>query len=66
MPVIAIFCLILFWKKIEQALEKIEQEKKDDDIAKGIVKFLVDVYDDEGETVMLGTILTMVKKINQK
>ena len=48
------------------AKEKIEQEKKDDDIAKGIVKFLVDVYDDEGETVMLGTILTMVKKINQK
>jgi hypothetical protein len=25
----------------------------------------VDVYDDEGETVMLATILTMVKKINQ-
>ena len=48
------------------AKEKIEQEKKDDDISKGIVKFLVDVYDDEGETVMLGTILTMVKKINQK
>ena len=32
------------------AKEKIEQEKRDeDDIAKGIVKFLVDVYDDEGE-----------------
>ena len=44
----------------------LSKEKKDDDIAKGIVKFLVDVYDDEGETVMLGTILTMVKKINQK
>ena len=29
---------------------------------KGIVKFLVDVYDDENETVMLATILTMVKK----
>ena len=48
------------------AKEKIEQEKKDDeDIAKGIVKFLVDVYDEEGDTVMLATILTMVKKIDQ-
>tara|TARA_B100000902_G_scaffold216935_1_gene206192 strand:- start:7159 stop:9204 length:2046 start_codon:yes stop_codon:yes gene_type:complete len=48
------------------AKEKISQEKKDkDDIAKGIVKFLVDVYDDEGETVMLATILTMVKKLKQ-
>ena len=46
--------------------EKINQEKRDDDdIAKGIVKFLVDVYDDEGETVMLATILTMVKKLEQ-
>ena len=52
------------WNK--SAKEKIEQEKKDeDDIAKGIVKFLVDVYDDEGETVMLATILTMIKKLNQ-
>ena len=48
------------------AKEKISQEKRDDeDIAKGIVKFLVDVYDDEGETVMLATILTMVRKLNQ-
>ena len=48
------------------AKEKISQEKReDDDIAKGIVKFLVDVYDDEGETVMLATILTMVKKLDQ-
>jgi len=46
--------------------EKIDQEKRDDeDIAKGIVKFMVDVYDDEGETVMLATILTMVRKLNQ-
>ena len=44
------------------AKEKISQEKKDeDDVAKGIVKFLVDVYDDENETVMLATILTMIK-----
>lgn len=46
--------------------EKIDQEKKsEDDIAKGIVKFLVDVYDETGETVALATILTMVKKIDQ-
>ena len=46
--------------------EKIDQEKRsNDDIAKGIVKFLVDVYDDEDETVMLATILTMIKKRNQ-
>lgn len=46
--------------------EKIDQEKKsDDDIAKGIVKFNVDVYDEEDETVALATILTMVKKIDQ-
>jgi oxepin-CoA hydrolase/3-oxo-5,6-dehydrosuberyl-CoA semialdehyde dehydrogenase len=46
--------------------EKIDQEKRsEDDIAKGIVKFLVDVYDETGETVALATILTMVRKINQ-
>jgi len=48
------------------AKEKISQEKReDDDIAKGIIKFLVDVYDEEGETVMLATILTMVRKLDQ-
>lgn len=47
--------------------EKIEQEKRgDDDVKKGIVKFLVDVYDDENETVALATILTMVKCRNQE
>lgn len=46
--------------------EKINQEKRsEDDIAKGIVKFNVDVYDQENETVALATILTMVKKRNQ-
>ena len=46
--------------------QKIEQEKRDEeDIAKGIVKFLVDVYDETGETVAIATILTMVKKENQ-
>lgn len=47
--------------------EKIDQEKKsEEDIAKGIVKFQVDVYDETGETVALATILTMVKKLNQE
>lgn len=46
--------------------EKINQKKKDEeDIAKGIVKFLVDIYDETNETVGIATILTMVKKINQ-
>lgn len=47
--------------------EKINQEKRtDDDIAKGIVKWLVDVYDETNETVAIATILTMVKKRNQE
>lgn len=46
--------------------EKVDQEKRsEEDIAKGIVKFLVDVYDETGETVALATILTMVKKLDQ-
>jgi oxepin-CoA hydrolase/3-oxo-5,6-dehydrosuberyl-CoA semialdehyde dehydrogenase len=46
--------------------EKTEQEKKtEEDIAKGIVKWLVDVYDETGETVAIATILTMVKKKEQ-
>ncbi len=46
--------------------EKVEQEKKtEEDIAKGIVKWLVDVFDETGETVAIATILTMVKKKNQ-
>lgn len=47
------------------AKEKIDQETKDDGIAKGIVKFLVDVYDETGETVAIATILTMIKKREQ-
>ncbi|MBK9716494.1 MAG: phenylacetic acid degradation bifunctional protein PaaZ [Saprospiraceae bacterium] len=43
--------------------EKIEQEKKsEDDIDKGIVKWLVDVFDESGDSVAIATILTMVKK----
>jgi oxepin-CoA hydrolase / 3-oxo-5,6-dehydrosuberyl-CoA semialdehyde dehydrogenase len=46
--------------------EKIDQEKRsEEDISKGIVKFLVDVFDETGETVALATILTMVRKIDQ-
>jgi oxepin-CoA hydrolase/3-oxo-5,6-dehydrosuberyl-CoA semialdehyde dehydrogenase len=47
--------------------EKVEQEKRSsDDIRKGIVKFYVDMYDDEGESVAIATILTMVKMRNQE
>jgi oxepin-CoA hydrolase/3-oxo-5,6-dehydrosuberyl-CoA semialdehyde dehydrogenase len=43
--------------------EKITQEMRDDDVVpKGIVKFLVDVYDDENETVAIATILTMIRR----
>ncbi len=46
--------------------EKLDQEKRsEEDIAKGIVKFLVDIYDETGETVGIATILTMVRKIDQ-
>ena len=47
--------------------EKIDQEKRDEeDIAKGIVKYMVEVYDETNETVALATILTMVKKLEDK
>jgi oxepin-CoA hydrolase/3-oxo-5,6-dehydrosuberyl-CoA semialdehyde dehydrogenase len=43
--------------------EKIEQEKREEtDIPRGIVKWLVDVYDETGESVAMATILTMVQK----
>jgi len=44
--------------------EKIIQQKKEaTDIAKGIVKWLVEIFDDSDELVGIGTILTMVKNI---
>ncbi|MFD1871088.1 phenylacetic acid degradation bifunctional protein PaaZ [Hymenobacter bucti] len=47
--------------------EKIGQEKRDaDDVAKGIVRWLVTVTDQTGDTVAVATILTMVKKKNQE
>jgi len=46
--------------------QKVDQEKRsEDDIAKGIVKFLVEVYDETEEVVAIATILTMVKKLDQ-
>ncbi len=46
--------------------QKTDQEKRsEDDIAKGIVRYLVDVCDETGETVAIATILTMVKKLDQ-
>ena len=46
--------------------EKIAQERREPaDVAKGIVKYLVEVYDETGETVAIATILTMVKMRDQ-
>lgn len=46
--------------------EKIQQEKRDaEDIKKGIVKWLVEVYDEENETCAIATILTMVRNLEQ-
>ena len=43
--------------------EKIQQEPKDgNDIPKGIVKWLVEVSDQNNEPVAVATILTMVRK----
>lgn len=43
--------------------EKTEQDLNDEkDIPKGIVKWYVDVFDQEGESVMIATILTIVRK----
>ncbi|MBA2762190.1 MAG: phenylacetic acid degradation bifunctional protein PaaZ [Segetibacter sp.] len=43
--------------------EKIDQDKREpDEIAKGIVKWYVEVYDETNEIVAIATILTMIKK----
>jgi oxepin-CoA hydrolase/3-oxo-5,6-dehydrosuberyl-CoA semialdehyde dehydrogenase len=45
--------------------EKISQEKvSDDDIPKGIVRWLVEVIDDQNDMVAIATILTMVRRKN--
>lgn len=47
--------------------EKLRQEKKEDaDIAKGIVKWLVEIFDETDELIGIATILTMVKLKNQQ
>ncbi len=47
--------------------ERTAQEKRSpEDVKKGIVKWLVDVYDETGETVAIATILTMVKMRDQE
>jgi oxepin-CoA hydrolase/3-oxo-5,6-dehydrosuberyl-CoA semialdehyde dehydrogenase len=42
--------------------EKVSKEKREGEVAQGIVKFLVDVYDETNETVAIATILTMVQR----
>lgn len=47
--------------------EKIRQERREpEDIARGIVKWLVDVYDETGDQVAIATILTMVMLKDQQ
>ena len=47
-------------------VEKIAQERREpEDVAKGIVRYRVEVDDHEGEIVAVATILTMVKKRDQ-
>ena len=47
-------------------VEKIAQERREpEDVAKGIVRYRVEVDDHEGETVAVATILTMVKMRHQ-
>lgn len=46
------------------AKEKVDQEVKGDDRPRGVVKWQVEVFDEEQETVALGTILTLVAKKN--
>ena len=47
-------------------VEKIAQERREpEDVAKGIVRYRVEVDDQEGDVVAVATILTMVKKRDQ-
>jgi oxepin-CoA hydrolase/3-oxo-5,6-dehydrosuberyl-CoA semialdehyde dehydrogenase len=47
--------------------EKVDQERRNpEDIAKGIVKYYVEVVDETADVVAVATILTMVKKRNQQ
>jgi oxepin-CoA hydrolase / 3-oxo-5,6-dehydrosuberyl-CoA semialdehyde dehydrogenase len=40
----------------------VQDPREENDIPKGIVKWYVDVYDETGDSVMIATILTMVRK----
>jgi oxepin-CoA hydrolase/3-oxo-5,6-dehydrosuberyl-CoA semialdehyde dehydrogenase len=42
--------------------EKTAKEKREDEPLQGVVKWLVDIYKQTGETVAIGTILTLVKR----
>ena len=42
--------------------EKMAKEKRENEKLQGVVKWQVDVYDETGETVALGTILTLVER----
>ena len=46
-------------------IEKPEDFKRGDDIEKGIVKWLVEIFDETNEITGVATILTMVAKKNQ-
>ncbi|OUR97183.1 phenylacetic acid degradation bifunctional protein PaaZ [Halobacteriovorax marinus] len=46
--------------------EKVEQEDREGETPKGVVKWLVDVYDETGESVAIATILTLVSKLPKK
>ncbi|WP_462255538.1 phenylacetic acid degradation bifunctional protein PaaZ [Ferruginibacter sp.] len=49
----------------KRVIEKAEDFKRGDDIEKGIVKWLVEFFDETDEITGVATILTMVKKKNQ-
>ena len=49
----------------KRVVEKPEDFKRGDDIEKGIVKWLVEFFDETDELTGVATILTMVKKLNQ-
>lgn len=52
-------------KSDKRVVEKPEDFKRGDDIARGIVKWLVEMIDETGEVTGIATILTMVKKLDQ-
>ena len=48
----------------KKAVQKPEDFKRGDDIDKGIVKWLVEMFDETNEAIGIATILTMVKRKN--